>query len=65
TQGLYEKAEPLYLRALAIREKVHGPNHPSVALVLRNLGTLYKRAGRLDEAEKVKERARAIEAKHK
>ena len=28
SQGAYAKAEPLYLRALAIREKALGPDHP-------------------------------------
>ena len=31
-QGRYAEAEPLYKRALAIREKALGPDHPDVAL---------------------------------
>jgi len=33
-QGQYAKAEPLHKRALAIREKALGPNHPDVATSL-------------------------------
>ena len=31
-QGRYADAEPLYKRALAIREKALGPDHPDVAI---------------------------------
>jgi hypothetical protein len=33
---------PLYKRALAIAQKALGPDHPSVAIVLDNLATLYR-----------------------
>jgi tetratricopeptide (TPR) repeat protein len=36
-QKRYSEAEPLYKRALAIREKAFGPNHESVAAVLAQL----------------------------
>jgi tetratricopeptide repeat protein len=32
----YAKAEPLYQRALAIREQALGPQHPLVALTRKN-----------------------------
>jgi hypothetical protein len=35
--GKYPDAEPLYKRALAIREKALGPNHPDVATALNDL----------------------------
>ena len=41
-QGQYAKAEPLYQRALAIREKALGPEHPDVAQSLNNLAVLYE-----------------------
>jgi tetratricopeptide (TPR) repeat protein len=41
-QGRYAAAEPLYGRALAIREKALGPGHPDVARSLNNLGDLYR-----------------------
>jgi tetratricopeptide (TPR) repeat protein len=40
-QGKYEKAEPLYKRALIIVEKELGPEHPTVAASLNNLASLY------------------------
>ena len=42
TEGRYAKAEPLYQRALAIREKALGPEHPDVATSLNNLAALYQ-----------------------
>ena len=42
TQGKYDKAEPLYVRALAIREKVLGADHHSTAQSCNNLAGLYK-----------------------
>ena len=41
----YTDAEPLYKRALAIREKAHGPEHPDVATSLNNLASLYDNQG--------------------
>ncbi len=40
-QGNYAKAEGLYLRSLAIREKVLGTEHPNVASSLNGLAALY------------------------
>src|SRR5690242_11746456 len=63
---LYEKqdshgeSEPLFRRALAIFEKVAGPEHPSVATVLSNLGQVLKVEGRYDEAEPLIKRSLAI-----
>ena len=44
-QGKYAEAEPLYQRALEIREKALGPEHPDVALSLNNLAMLYMPKG--------------------
>jgi tetratricopeptide (TPR) repeat protein len=44
-QGEYAKAEPLYLRALDIREKALGPNHPFVGATLANLAELDRARG--------------------
>ena len=41
-QGKYGDAEPLYKRALTIREEVLGPRHPDVASSLNNLASLLK-----------------------
>ena len=40
TQGKYAEAEPLYLRSLAIREKVQGQVQPDVAISLNGLAGL-------------------------
>ena len=57
-------AEPLYKRALAIREKALGPEHPKVAKALLNYAVLLRATGRSDEAAKLEARAKAIRAKH-
>jgi hypothetical protein len=62
-QSKYEQAEPLHQRALAIRERVLGPEHPDVALLLENYATLLHRMNRTEEAVKLEERAQTIRAK--
>jgi tetratricopeptide (TPR) repeat protein len=59
-QGRYGDAEPLFKRALAIKEKAFGPDHPGVALGLSNLASLYNAQGRYGEAEPLHKRALAI-----
>jgi hypothetical protein len=44
-QGQYAQAEPLHRRALAIREKALGPDHPDVATTLNNLCLLSRICG--------------------
>ena len=56
-QGQYAQAEPLYKRALAIREKALGPDHPDVAQSLNNLADLYSAQGRHADAEPLYKRA--------
>ena len=48
--GAYEKALPLYQRALDISEKVLGPEHPDVATTLNNLAALYHHMGAYEKA---------------
>lgn len=62
-QGAYDKAESLYKRALAIREKVFGADDASVAAVLRNYAKLLKLMGKPADARNLNVRASAIEAK--
>jgi len=50
-QGKYSEAIPLAERALAIRKKVLGDNHPNVATSLNNLAALYESQGRYSQAE--------------
>jgi len=44
-QGQFDDAEALFQRALAIWEKVLGPEHPDVATSLDNLAQLYYAQG--------------------
>jgi tetratricopeptide (TPR) repeat protein len=59
-QGEFTEAEGLYRRALEIRERVQGPNHPDVAMVLNNLAALEAARGNYDAAQPLLERALAI-----
>ncbi len=61
-QGLYAQAEPLYRRALVIREKALGPDHPDVATSLENLAGLYRATERDEEAKTLEKRAARIQA---
>ena len=49
--GKYAQAEPLYVRALAIKEKQLGSNHPDTATSLNNLASLYESISKYAEAE--------------
>ncbi len=52
-QGLYAQAEPVYLQALELFQRLLGDNHLSVANTLNNLAELYRSQGRYSEAEPV------------
>jgi tetratricopeptide (TPR) repeat protein len=52
-----KKAEQMYDRALAGREKILGPHHTSTLDTVRNLGNLYCDQGKLDAAEQMYDRA--------
>jgi hypothetical protein len=60
---LYAKAEPLFQRALAIREKALGPEHPDVTKSLEDCALLLRRMGRPEEAAQLEFRAQSIRAK--
>jgi tetratricopeptide (TPR) repeat protein len=60
SQGRYTQAKPLYERALAIREKILGPDHPDVAEGLNNLAALYYLQGQYAQAEPLYQRSLAI-----
>ena len=62
-QGNYSKAEPLYLRSLAISEKVLGKEHPDVATSLNNLALLYWGKGDIARASDFLTRGLAVEEK--
>jgi CHAT domain-containing protein len=59
-QGRYSEATPLAQRALTIREKILGPDHPDVATSLNNLAELYQTQGRYADAEPFYKRALGI-----
>jgi tetratricopeptide (TPR) repeat protein len=59
-QGRYADAEPCYQRALAIWEKVLGPEHPTVATVEENYAALLRATNRDADAEPRYQRALAI-----
>ncbi len=58
--GQYTQAQPLSEKALAIREKVLGAEHPDVATSLNNLAALYSAQGEYDKALPLHQRALAI-----
>jgi hypothetical protein len=59
----YGEAEPLYLRALAVREKKLGAQHPDVATSLNDLAVLYNSQGKYGQAKLLYVRALAIREK--
>ncbi len=59
-RGRYAEAEPLFKRALAIREQQLGIDHPDTAASLNNLALLYRAQGKYAEAEPLFKRALAI-----
>ncbi|MBE9005109.1 tetratricopeptide repeat protein [Fortiea sp. LEGE XX443] len=59
-EGKYTTAIPLAERALAIREKVLGKEHPDVASSLNNLALLYDSQGNYQQAEPLYLRSLAI-----
>jgi len=63
SQGNYAKAEPLYVRSLAIWEKVLNSEHPDVATSLNNLAGLYESLGNYAKAEPLYLRSLAIREK--
>jgi len=58
--GDYAQARPLVERALAIRKKAFGPDHPDTASLLNNFALLLRDLGDLAAARPLHERAVAI-----
>jgi tetratricopeptide (TPR) repeat protein len=61
--GEYAEARPYLERALAIREKVLGPEHPYTASSLNNLAVLLDDQGEYEQARPLYERALEIREK--
>jgi hypothetical protein len=59
----YAEAEPLFKRALVIREKTLGLEHPNLVTSLEAYALLLRDMGRPDEASMLESPARAIRAK--
>jgi len=55
-QGKWKESEQLYKRALSIRERAVGTEHPLVAYLLNDLGVLYFDQGKQTEAEHIQQR---------
>jgi tetratricopeptide (TPR) repeat protein len=56
----YDQAEPLYQRALRIREQAYGSDHHLVAWSLNRLAILYRKQCKYDQAEPLYQRALRI-----
>jgi len=52
-RGRLRDAEPLWVKALSLQEKIYGPEHQKLAAPLVELSSLYERMGRYPEAEAV------------
>ncbi len=63
TEGNYGKAKSLYKKALSMRTKTLGPDHPEVAQTLKNMAELYKAQGKNKKAEQFYKRALTINEK--
>src|SRR5439155_718749 len=63
-QGDSARAQPLFQRALAIFEKMLGPEHPNVATVLHNLASIYEAKNDLDQAIRLTTRANEIQERN-
>jgi len=62
-QGDLVEAEQLYRRALTIRERQQGPDHPDVAATLNNLAGVLAAQGNYDAAQPLLERALNVRQK--
>ncbi len=60
-RGRYREVEALSQRAVRIRERILGPDHPDVAVALGGLGLLYWMLGEYDQAEPLYQRALRIQ----
>ncbi len=56
----FAEAEPLYLKAISLLEKLKGKEHPDVASCLNNLGDLYLACGKYLDSEKYYKEALSI-----
>ena len=64
SQGQLVEATAIYTRALGLAERALGPDHPTVAVVLRNLALATLYVGNQDQAKGHLQRALAISEAH-
>jgi CHAT domain-containing protein/Tfp pilus assembly protein PilF len=62
-RGDYQEAETLHHKVLAIHEKALGPNHPTTANSMSNLGRVLDLQGKYADAEKIYRRALEVREK--
>jgi CHAT domain-containing protein/Tfp pilus assembly protein PilF len=60
-RGDYSRAESRYKEVIEIRERISGRDHGAVAAALANLGAVYYTSAQYEKAEKVLQRALAIQ----
>jgi len=58
--GQYEEAESICSNAVAVSERVYGPDHPRTAVALSSLADIHRSAGQIDTAAKEMERVTTI-----
>jgi tetratricopeptide (TPR) repeat protein/transcriptional regulator with XRE-family HTH domain len=56
----YAEGEPIYQKALALHERLLGPDHPKIAQTLSGLASLYREQGKYAQAEPLYQRALTI-----
>jgi len=62
--GAFDKAEDVHLRALGMRERSLGANHPDVARSMHNLAVVYQMRGDVARARSFYEGAIALLQKY-
>jgi tetratricopeptide (TPR) repeat protein len=62
-QAKYAQAEPLFQSMLDLYEKKLGPDNPTVAAILNNLGSVHEHQGHVAQAESFYKRALKIDEK--
>ena len=62
-EGRYEESLSLSRRALELKEKLLGPDHPDVAISMGNTANVLAKMGRVDEALELSERGVGIKEK--
>ncbi len=62
-QGNYLAAEPILQKAIAEAEKIHGLLNPELADLMKQMSDIYRKQGRVKEAETMEKQAKKIYSK--